>query len=135
MKTKERTNAMRRAARALRKGKGGKEKQEVAWEFVEGGFEDRGYIAVSQIFEPHEDGTTGYEPGNWFWCMHCERAYPSGSFKRDKKNGLLLCPYPDCSGDIVFDARGWDMLLECNSENPVIPERGTVYPLYGHGTK
>lgn len=126
---------MRRAARALRKGKGGREKNGVAWEFVEGGFDDRHYIAVSEIFEPHEDGTTGYEPGNWFWCMHCERAYPSGSFKREGKHGLLLCPYPDCSGDLLLDAKGWNMLLDCHPEYPVIPVRGAVYPLYGHGSE
>jgi len=126
---------MRRAARALRKRKGGRGKVEVAWEFVEGGFEDRQYVAVSEIFEPFEDGTTGYEPGNWFWCMHCERAYPSGSFKRNNQDGLLYCPYPDCSGDIVLDARGWDLLLDSHEDYPVIPERGTVYPLYGHGSK
>ena len=63
------------------------------------------------------------------WCLHCERAYDVGEFRRI--DGLRLCPYQDCDGDAVLDQWDWARIRHENSQYPASPMRGVFYPLYG----
>lgn len=66
------------------------------------------------------DFSGSYQIGDWVHCLHCERYYRVGEFR--KIDGLQYCPYPDCSGDAVIDVFGkWTGEGE--------PERGKVYPV------
>ena len=71
----------------------------------------------------------GIKEGDWLWCLHCERVYKAGEF-RDIK-GLQMCPYDDCNGDTVLDAWKWERISEIHPEYLEIPNRETIYPLYG----
>lgn len=67
------------------------------------------------------------DPDAYYWCGHCERTYSVGMVRLS--SDLQLCPYDDCDGDTVVDARPW---REVRSESmPEIPEWGVEYFLYG----
>ncbi len=66
---------------------------------------------------------------SWYWCLHCERAYPQGSYRQLGR--LQLCPYSDCDGDTVTDAWSWARIVKENPDYPEIPALETRYPLYG----
>jgi hypothetical protein len=61
----------------------------------------------------------GYKPGEWVWCLHCERVYQVGEFR--KVGQYQLCPYPDCDGS-PLDASHWKEKFE--------PVRGVAYKMY-----
>ncbi len=63
------------------------------------------------------------------WCLHCERSYQHGESRR--ANGLQMCPYPDCDGDVVLDQWKWSRVRKANPSYPETPIRGETYPLYG----
>lgn len=65
----------------------------------------------------------------WHWCLHCERAYPLGSYRQIRD--LQMCPYEDCDGDTVMDLWAWQRIREENPQYPEVPELGKVYGLYG----
>lgn len=65
----------------------------------------------------------------WHWCLHCERAYPLGSYRQNRD--LQMCPYEGCDGDAVMDLWTWQRVREANPQYPEIPELGVVYGLYG----
>ena len=83
------------------------------------------------------DSIFGETPkGSFMWCMHCERVYLFGSYRTlvTKELGefgaLQMCPFEDCDGDAVIDAKDWDWVRDCNPQYPETPEVGKVYPLY-----
>lgn len=65
---------------------------------------------------------------DYLWCLHCERAYKRGKFRRNGE--LQMCPYPGCDGDTVMDGWDWAKLREHHSDYPEVPVEGTHYPLY-----
>jgi hypothetical protein len=69
----------------------------------------------------------GRKLGEWSWCLHCERVYQVGEFRRE--GDLQMCPYPECDGDTVMDNWRWPDIRENHPEYPEVPERGKVYPL------
>jgi len=62
---------------------------------------------------------------DFMWCLHCERAYKRGSFR---KGGM--CPYKGCDGHTLVDGWDWTQIREANPQYPEIPEMGKVYSLY-----
>ena len=62
------------------------------------------------------EGIKGYKPGEWVWCLHCERFYKVGEYRQVGE--YQLCPYADCDGS-PLDAFEWHGKTE--------PERGVVY--------
>lgn len=60
-----------------------------------------------------------FQPGDWVWCLHCERCYQVGEFRLD--GDYQMCPYDGCSGSTVLDGMKWRGALP--------PERGRVYPI------
>ena len=70
-------------------------------------------------------------PPDYYWCLHCERAYRRGEFRH--VGDLQMCPYADCDGDAAIDAWDWNSIRKDNAY-PEIPVEGTVYPMYGSGT-
>lgn len=67
----------------------------------------------------------GYKPGEWVWCLHCERFYKVGEYRevvvgKRKKEVYQLCPYPDCDGTPL------DVFKRNIDYEPV---RGKVYPM------
>lgn len=99
--------------------------------FVEGGFDHPAFPRIQAYL-----GSDVWFKGAWMWCLHCERAFPAGSWKQRKgvHHPPVECPYPDCSATVVMDGQSWDWPRELNGY-PEIPERGVIYPLYGPGTK
>ena len=82
---------------------------------------------------PDRDMIFGKLPeGTYMYCMHCERTYKYGAHRiqTDLKNYAELCPYQDCNGDAVLDAREWDDMRLDHPEYPEVPEHGKIYPLY-----
>ncbi len=63
----------------------------------------------------------------YFWCLHCERTYKDGQFR--KVDGFQMCPYQDCDGDAVTDAWDWATVRDNHPEYPEVPEPNKVYPL------
>jgi hypothetical protein len=68
---------------------------------------------------------------DFLWCIHCERAYQHGDFRR--AGGRQLCPYVSCVGAEVF-AWDWEKVRSANPDYPAEPSPGVVYPLFGRGT-
>jgi hypothetical protein len=64
----------------------------------------------------------------FFWCLHCERTYRRGECR--EIDGLQMCPYEGCDGDTVCDAWSWESVRSENTQYPVIPSEGEIYPLY-----
>jgi len=71
----------------------------------------------------------GRKVGSWVWCLHCQRCYQVGEFRKDK-DGLESCPYTDCDGDTMFDSVPWEGIREMHPDYPEIPEKDKKYPLY-----
>lgn len=65
----------------------------------------------------------------WNWCLHCERAYPQGSYRQVKS--LQMCPYKGSDGDSVIDLWTWWKVRSGNPGYPQVPELGVRYALYG----
>ncbi|MCX7178191.1 MAG: hypothetical protein NTX56_05240, partial [Proteobacteria bacterium] len=65
----------------------------------------------------------------WNWCLHCERAYPQGSYRQVGK--LQMCAYQGCDGDAVIDIWEWRKIRGYNPGYPEIPELAVVYAMYG----
>jgi hypothetical protein len=70
----------------------------------------------------------GKDHSQYFWCLHCERAYKRTEFRQVGK--LQMCPYPRCSGDTVMDAWEWDSIRQANPVYPKVPKYGVRYPMY-----
>ena len=62
------------------------------------------------------------------WCLHCERTYKNGEHRL--VDGLMMCPYEDCDGDVFMDSWSWSSIQEKHQDYPKIPKKGKVYPLY-----
>lgn len=71
---------------------------------------------------------SGYLPGQWVWCLHCERCYQVGKFRLI--GGLQYCPYADCDGTVI-DAWDWPTIRDSNPGYPEVPEPGKLYAQYG----
>ena len=67
---------------------------------------------------------------DFLWCIHCERAYQFGDFRRAGER--QLCPYVNCAGSEVF-AWDWQKVRSANPDYPDEPHPGVVYPLFGGG--
>jgi len=65
----------------------------------------------------------------WHWCLHCERAYPQGSYRQ--VGALQMCPYAGCEGDAMMDVWRWENVRRENTKYPETPELGREYPLHG----
>ncbi len=65
---------------------------------------------------------------DYLWCLHCERTYLRGKWR--EQGELQMCPYQDCSGDVVIDAWDWETIRDNKPEYPVVPETGKSYPMY-----
>ncbi len=63
------------------------------------------------------------------WCLHCERCYQVGEFRKGADD-LEYCPYDGCDGDTLFNSWPWMKIREAHPEYPEIPDREKVYPLY-----
>lgn len=100
-----------------------KESEDGRWIIVEDGL-DHWVLKENDLDDP------GSYPHGVHWCLHCERVYPVGSFRYDKEDELVYCPYQDCSGDYFFDSYGWDWPKEKHPEYPEKPIPGVCYPLY-----
>jgi hypothetical protein len=71
------------------------------------------------------------EPAEYFWCLHCEKAYPAVDWEAKD----WWCPGVDCSGS-ALDAHPWvkeNWPREHHPEYPEVPAIGVYYPLYGPG--
>ena len=74
--------------------------------------------------------TESAKQSHHLWCIHCERAYPYGDFRRvDTRH---LCPFPDCVGAAAL-AWDWERVRKVNPDYPIMPTPGVVYPLFGKG--
>jgi hypothetical protein len=65
---------------------------------------------------------------DFLWCLHCERTYNRGNYR--KVGDLQMCPYPDCDGSTVMDGWDWEEVRDEHSDYPVVPKDGVRYPLY-----
>lgn len=93
----------------------------------------------SSLFEG--DGR-GFE--DWFWCLHCEKAYQFKEMiliidhrivavEKDCLGDLWMCAgFPDCGGSLL-DTWTWKDHLASTGEGwlPDNPVRGVSYPMYG----
>lgn len=71
----------------------------------------------------------GDEGFDYYWCVHCERGYRRGQFRRVE--GMQLCPYEGCDGGTVVDGVAWDKIRgEVHPEWPEEPVWGVVYAMY-----
>jgi len=85
--------------------------------------------------------------GAWCWCLHCQRCYKKGEFRKIKmrKNSIdyqfaissghepvrELCPYVGCDGDVWIDCYAWFGGDKSLPNLPKVPERNKVYSFYG----
>ena len=75
----------------------------------------------------------GNDQVEYYWCLHCERAYHKKDLRTVVDQGVLImemCHYTNCNGDAVIDAWDWAKIREANPDYPKIPEIDTHYPLY-----
>ena len=81
---------------------------------------------------------TEEEASLYVWCLHCERTYMRGEFRKVKVETFEVnhvkydtsyeaCPYEDCDGSALVDAFDWNYFREHYPDYPEIPERGVVY--------
>lgn len=67
------------------------------------------------------------EPASdWYWCLHCERAYPDGCYRQ--MTTLQMCPYAGCTGDSVIDAWPWQDYAAQHGIVLDLPVLGKRYP-------
>lgn len=59
------------------------------------------------------------------WCLHCERAYLTASWKVAGR-----CPGHRCDGSLLFDGVPWDEVRAFRGDYPELPITGKLYPLY-----
>jgi hypothetical protein len=79
------------------------------------------------------EGFHGDQDAKYLWCLHCERTYKPGQFRTEPEDGLQLCPYPGCDGDVVIDAWNWSKVRvkeDGETRYPDHPTPGVQYPLY-----
>jgi hypothetical protein len=71
------------------------------------------------------------KPDDWLWCHKCHRCYRAFEFRRLKEKGkiFLFCHYIDCNGDLPFDSRRWEILIDNKSDLPKEPIKGQTYHL------
>lgn len=83
----------------------------------------------------------GKEKSLYVWCLHCERTYLHGQFRKVKGEKFVVnhvkydtsyegCVYEDCNGSAVLDAWDWNYVRENHEDYPEVPEKDKVYPLY-----
>lgn len=94
-------------------------------------------LKAGAIFDPdalHREKMfeTDGPPPSYYWCMHCERAYPRGEFR--PVGDLQMCPYNECDGDAAIDAWDWSSIRDGNPTYPETPLEGVIYPMYGSST-
>lgn len=72
----------------------------------------------------------------WFWCLHCERAFPAtmpDSARKDECgywiDAPVKCAFEGCDGHIG-DIWEWELVLKANPEYPETPVEGERYALY-----
>jgi len=73
----------------------------------------------------------------YLWCLHCERTYKDGEFREvvekvpyGQTETYEMCPYDDCDGDTVIDAKTWKWVKSINPQYPSVPLSNVVYSLY-----
>jgi hypothetical protein len=103
-------------------------------------------------------GKESVPASGYLWCLHCERVYPYGAYRREvlrvdkrmprglrkmfEQAGMVdvavkgiencelqMCPYEDCDGDSVLDGMEWEWVRKYHPEYPEVPEYGCVYSL------
>ena len=87
--------------------------------------------ALSQEPQPTDD--ENFDPYSMvpepdiYWCVHCNRTYRSGQFRRVGKRDL--CPYDDCDGSTFKDVMDWESIRQHHSDYPAVPKPNECYPL------
>lgn len=100
---------------------------------------EMGMIELAPLLD--YEAVSGKPKSEYMWCLHCERTYKYGKFREVKFKPFVvnhvryeptfqMCPYKDCDGDTVLDAKQWSDIREYHPEYPEIPEPDKVYPLY-----
>jgi len=113
----------------MKQGVGVKKKERSKMVKVVDGFDHPNFVKAGEMVV----GGVG-KKGEWRWCLHCEKAFPAGTFRvrvyHDGSTGVVcFCPYKGCSGDIVFDGSWtWKEIRKIHPEYPKIPEEGIRYP-------
>lgn len=89
-----------------------------------------GSIKAETVIQPRRRlaGRSAVKEPDFLWCIHCERVYQYGDFRR--AGTMELCPYANCHGAEVF-AWDWEQVRQANPEYPEQPEPGVTYPLFG----
>ena len=98
-------------------------------------------IATSSAGLDAVEIVSGRNLGDWVWCLHCERAYRVGWYRKQRvskfalklfpeEEFLQMCPYPGCDGDTVVDAWPWKGIREGHPDYPEIPVLGKEYSMY-----
>ena len=98
------------------------------------GIQDAGGIKGETVIQPRRRVAARHpdKDPDFLWCIHCERVYQYGDFRR--AGSLELCPYANCHGAEVF-AWDWEQVRQANPDYPEQPEPGVTYPLFGMGTR
>lgn len=91
-------------------------------------------------YEDRSVDDEGREKSLYVWCLHCERTYLRGQFRKVKGEKFVVknveydtsydgCLYEDCNGSAVIDVFDWNKIRSEHPAYPEIPEKGKVYPL------
>ena len=85
--------------------------------------------------ETSEDIHATCSPSGFLWCLHCERTYRYGEYRKlpsGLPNGFVyqMCPYAGCDGDTFKDAWDWDVIREDHPDYPESPDKNVTYPMY-----
>ena len=72
--------------------------------------------------------------GTYMYCISCERTYLYGEHRiildrNNLNNYIQMCPYIDCNGDSVIDAKEWNAIRVYHPNYPEIPLKDIIYPL------
>lgn len=82
---------------------------------------------------------------DWWWCLHCERAFSTDVRERSLLQDSMDIPWcrtPGCTGAPFVDVCSWEHFRAgidtergtCgwgNVEAPEVPEEGEYYPVHG----
>lgn len=86
--------------------------------------------------DPNFDEPKVFDPAGFAWCLHCERAFPTGDIRvtgsRERGTYTLECPIEDCDAGLM-DLHPWHpdhWPKNANPEYPDVPEAYGDYPLY-----